>query len=183
MNEALLVLGSRARSDLDPVEQGRAGNEAERIEAECRARAPGDDEQAADRRAEDAGQVAAQPLKGVCLLQTRRADGLRHEPDLGRDDEPGADAVDPLQHDDRENRPAARENERRCRGLRRTLHERGAADHEVSRQPVGEDAAADEDERLDDLPNREDDPEVGCRADVEHGERERDPRQSGRRPW
>ena len=34
MNEALLVLGSRARSDLDPVEQGRAGNEETQHEPE-----------------------------------------------------------------------------------------------------------------------------------------------------
>ena len=48
-----------------------------------------------------AGQVAAQALEGVCLLEPAGADGLRHEPDLGRDDEPGADAVDALEDDDR----------------------------------------------------------------------------------
>ena len=49
--------------------------------------------------------------------------------------------------------------------------------HEVARQPVGEDAADDEHERLGDLAHREDDPEIGGGADVEHGERERDARE------
>ena len=60
-----------------------------------------DDERTADRRPEDPGQVAAQSLQRVRLLEARGADGLRHEPDLGRDDEPAADAVDALEDDDR----------------------------------------------------------------------------------
>ena len=73
-----------------------------------------------------------------------------------------------------EDRAAAREDERRRRRLRRSLQERGAGDHEVAGQPVGEHAAADEHERLGDLADREDDPEVGRGADVEHREREGD---------
>ena len=47
----------------------------------------------------------------------------------------------------------------------------------AQRQAVGEDAAADHDERLDPLADGEDDAERGGRPDVEHREGERDPGQ------
>ena len=51
---------------------------------------------------------AAQALERVRLLEPAGADGLRHEPDLGRDDEPAADAVEPLQRHDRRDRRRSR---------------------------------------------------------------------------
>ena len=104
--------------------------------------------------------VAAKPLERVRLLQPRRADGLRHEPDLGRDDEPAADAVERLQHDDQQ-------RSRRCRvstsaavaACATPCTSEAPTMHEVARQPVGEHAA----ERRARAPRRPGAPRTRCR--------------------
>ena len=142
---------------------------------QCDPRAPSDDDRAPDRRAEHADDVPRQALERVRLLEAVRADRLGDEADLGREHQPEADAVDGLERDDRADAAEPSEHARGGRRLRRALDDAGADEHEVPRQAVGEDAAADHDERLDSLTNGEDDAERGGRADVEHGEGERDP--------
>ena len=161
--------------DPDALQDHGAHDEAQGVDAQRGPGAPDHDQQAADRGPEDPRQVAAQPLERVGLLEPGRADGLGHETDLGGDDEPAADAVDPLQQDDRDDRAAACEDEGRRSGLGGALQEGGAAHHEIPRQPIGEHAAPDEHERLGDLSDREHHSEIGRRADVEHGEGECDP--------
>ena len=143
---------------------------------------PSDHDDTADRRAEHADEVPGHPLQRVRLLEPLRADGLGHEPDLGRDHEPEAEAVDGLEDDDRLDPSGSREDARGGRGLGDSLDERGPDEHEVARQAVGEDAAADHDERLDALPNREHDAERGRRARCRAPRRRARSRRSGRRP-
>ena len=168
-------VGVLSRRHAHATEDVGADEEAHGVEREGGPGAPEDHHDTADRRAEHADEVARHPLQRVRLLEPLRADGLGHEPDLGRDDEPEAEAVDGLEDDDRLDPSGSREDARGGRRLGDSLDERGADEHEVAGQAVGEDAAADHDERLDALPNREHDAERGRRGDVEHREGERDP--------
>ena len=89
VEEALLrdPVGSCRNPDA-PQDHG-ADEEAHRIDAKRCPGTPGDDESAAERGAEDAGQIATQPLQRVCLLQSLGTDRLGHEPDLGGNHEAG----------------------------------------------------------------------------------------------
>ena len=133
------------------------------------------DDRASERRAEHADDVPREPLEGVRLLEAVRADRLGDEADLGRKHEPEPEAVDGLERDDRADTAEPSEHARGGRRLRRALDDAGADENQVPGQAVGEDAAADHDERLDPLADGEDDAERGGRPDVEHREGERDP--------
>jgi hypothetical protein len=169
------VRGRRSvRRDADAAQEIGADEKAHRVERKGDAGARGDDDQAAERGPEHADHVAREPLQGVRLLEPRRAHGLRHEPHLRGQHEAEPEAVDGLKRHDRADAADAGDDAGRRRRLGRPLHERRADEHEVPRDPVGQDHSTDDDERLDALPHGEDDAERRRRGHVEDRERQRD---------
>jgi len=168
------ILGTRGQTDR--ADQGRAHKEGGGVGGEGEAGAAGDDERSADRRTEHEDEVAREALQRVCLLQSRWADGLGHETDLGRDHEAVPEAIGRLQRHQRKDGRIAREHQQRRQRLRSSLEQRGADEDVMARQSVRDDTAADEDGGADRLARSEDDAEVGRRAagKVEHREGEGD---------
>ncbi len=162
------------RRNLNATEDVRADEEAHGVERQCGPGAAEDDHDASDCGAEDAYEISGHPLERVRLLEPVRRDRLRDEPDLRRDHEAQAEAVDRLEDHDCLDPARAREDAGGGCRLGNALDEGGPHEHEVARQTVGEDAAADHDEGLDALTDGEHDSERGRRRDVEHCERERD---------
>jgi hypothetical protein len=139
-------------------------------------RASGHDEDSAERRAEDADKVPRQTLERVRLLEARAGHRLRHEADLRRDDEPVAGAVDAGEQDQRSDRGGVGEDQSGGDRLRGALQERRPDEDDVPRDTVGDDAAGDDHDGVEDGTRGEDEAEVpGARSgEREDGERERD---------
>ncbi len=167
-----LALG--ARRDAHPRQQRRAHEEGRAVDGERPAGVQGDQEDAAQRGADDPHAAARQALQRVGLLQARRADGLRHETRLGRDDEPVAHSPHDAEHGQQRHRRDARQHDGGRRRLRRALHERGADQHEVAPRAIGQHAPEDQHRRARTLADGDHDPQRRRTGDVEHRERERD---------
>jgi hypothetical protein len=169
-----LGLAARARRDAHPREQRGAQEEGRAVDGERPAGVQRDDEDAAQRRADDPHAAARQALQCVGLLQARRADGLRHEPRLGRDHQPIPQSPQDAEHGEQRHGRDARQHDGCRRRLRRALHERGADQHEVAPRAVGQHAAEEEHRGARALADGDHDPQRRRTGDVEHRERERD---------
>jgi hypothetical protein len=115
-------------------------------------------------------------LQRVRLLEAGRAHRLRHESDLGGDDQTVARPEEHAQHDEDDQRRPSREHGRGRRRLSRPLQERRAHEHLVPRHAVRENAAEQQHRRVCALPGGEHDAEVGRAPDVENGKGKRDAR-------
>ena len=160
----------------DPAEEVRAHDEGDAVQGQRGARAGGDHEDAADRRADDAHRAARQPLQRIRLLQSRRADRLRDQPDLGRHDEPVAGTVEKGQTDEGGQRGVPRQDDGRRRSLRAALYEGGPDEHPVARKPIREHSSEEQDRSVRSLASREDDAQIRGAAHVQDREGERDVR-------
>ena len=109
------------------------------------------------------------------LLAHRLADDARRRGAGER----SSDAEHRLQQADVPDVGGAGEQEHRRDDLRRALDEVAADQDHAARQPVGEDAAEEEEDHHRDLAREQHDPEVGGAAEVEHREGERDDRHAG----
>ena len=103
----------------------------------------------ADRRADHEHEVPHEAAQRVRLLEPRVADGLRAPGPVsaGITNAVGG-PVDDLEHDEQPERRVAGEDDGRRRRLRRALADRRPDQDPVARQPVGEDAAVQDERRV-----------------------------------
>jgi len=136
VEESSPLLSVPARCHPDPRQQYGAQAEARRVRGEPDARATDDQQHAPDPGARDRDEIARESLERIRLLQSLRAHRLRDQTHLGRDDQPGAGAVDDGEGQEKRNRRLACQHNSRRHSLRRALNERRAGEHEVARETI-----------------------------------------------
>ena len=177
VEEALAWL-SLAWRKVDPGQASGADEEGRPVDREGPAGPCCDDEHAGERGAEDRARALREPSHRVRLLQPTGADDLRNQAGGRRVEERLRDAVDDLQRDQMPEPRRSCDEEQGGDPLHVAAKEVRGQHHATPLQPVGPDAAHEEEGDVRDRPRGEDEADVrdGARQ-VEHRKGHRDLRE------
>jgi len=128
---------------MNPRQQPRRDQERGRVQRERRARADGQHQRGADRRADHDRQVRGQAAQRLRLLDVVVSDGLRDQAGVGRVEERARRAEQRLDHDHLDDARTAGEDQDRQRQVQ-SRADAVSADHDpappLAAEPVGPDA-------------------------------------------